>query len=503
MPNEPHTPFDDVDLPPRTDQQERDDHVRNEEQKQLLAADDSQGTQQAGPGSGDALLDVLMARRADAPEGIVRFEPVDPVDDDSERRSLVVPRQLLVRLPGVGDPPRAEVDEVLVNNHFTEDQGLRDSVLCPDLAERLTVYTHQGEDALRVDDMRKALGELPPGDDREAAPTLVTALHKTIVKAASGPAPTTPDPAVDAFRRAGRHTPGMTPTVAVIDTGIRKETREDGWLNEVPRNGGNIDPLDVFPSPSPLPPPQVGNLKLDFAAGHGTFAAGIVRLVDPDARILVYAALDSDGLGSENDIACAMIQAVRDGADVLNLSLGMHTVDNEPSLAFEIALEVIEEIVRDDPERDLPVIVASAGNYGDEVPVWPAALAASSGMVIAVAGLTPELQPADWSSFGDWVTFSCVGEGIVSTFVPGDEDPQFSATRPGSPAPDHYPLNDVGDPWAVWTGTSFAAPQIAGAISRTMREEGKSPHGAVQHLLNQGADIPGYGKALMLLRGTP
>ena len=66
-------------------------------------------------------------------------------------------------------------------------------------------------------------------------------------------------------------------------------------LNEVPGGPGRIDPLDAFPVP--------GNGRLDFAAGHGTFAAGIVRMVDPEARIRVYQALDSDGFADENTIA--------------------------------------------------------------------------------------------------------------------------------------------------------------------------------------------------------
>ena len=67
---------------------------------------------------------------------------------------------------------------------------------------------------------------------------------------------------------------------------------------------------------------------------------------------------------------------------------------------------------------------------------------------------------------------STVAEGIVSTYVTGEEDPQFGGN-------DTYP----SDAWAVWLGTSFAAPQIAGAISRTCRERTLSPRAAARRVV--------------------
>jgi Subtilase family len=65
------------------------------------------------------------------------------------------------------------------------------------------------------------------------------------------------------------------------------------------------------------------------------------------------------------------------------------------------------------------------------------------------------LHPADWSSFGDWVTCSAVGVGIASTFVPGVEDESNGTTQNFGP-----------NAWAIWSGTSFSAPQIAGTVAR-------------------------------------
>ena len=120
---------------------------------------------------------------------------------------------------------------------------------------------------------------------------------------------------------------------------------------------------------------------------------------------------------------------------------------------------------------DPPAIVASAGNNGTEEPVYPAALddvvSVAALQAVEVTGQTP--GGADWSSHGTWVRCSAVGEGIVSTFVKGKEDPQFGA--------DDYPQ----DSWAVWSGTSFAAPQISALIAKTCRG-GMSPLAAVTSL---------------------
>jgi subtilisin family serine protease len=56
------------------------------------------------------------------------------------------------------------------------------------------------------------------------------------------------------------------------------------------------------------------NTDLDFSAGHGAFVTGIIQQVAPTADIRVYRAVQSDGIGSELDIAGALLQAARDGA---------------------------------------------------------------------------------------------------------------------------------------------------------------------------------------------
>ena len=198
-------------------------------------------------------------------------------------------------------------------------------------------------------------------------------------------------------------------------------------------------------------PRAVRDEYLDFDAGHGTFVAGIVLQIAPDAEIKVYRAVDSDGIGSEVTVACKMIQAVLEGYKIINLSLSCQTQDDFPPVAIQAALEVIKEIERDreTPESHRALFIAAAGNYGNTRPSWPAAFPG----VVAVACLGPGLQPSLWSSRGFWVDCSTIGEGVLSTYVPGRESPLVTSTpvefmRPGSlGAVERYVVRRAADRW--------------------------------------------------------
>jgi hypothetical protein len=274
-----------------------------------------------------------------------------------------------------------------------------------------------------------------------------------------------------------RQRSGSGISVGVIDTGITEQIRKDGWLQGVPRTDKNVDPLDALPAG--------GDGYLDLGAGHGTFVAGIIEQVAPLADIHVHRALDTDGVGSELELACAMVHAVREGRQILNLSLGYRTADGLPPVALAAALDEIGRMERERGEEVL--MVAAAGNDGDATPYWPAAFR----RVVSVAGLTADLAPAPWATHGFWVTCSTVGQGICSTYVEGEE------SYDTDPDPDAF----GPDSWALWSGSSFAAPQITGAVARYCQERGLAPRRALEQLLVQGYPLPGFGQAIPVLPG--
>jgi subtilisin family serine protease len=264
--------------------------------------------------------------------------------------------------------------------------------------------------------------------------------------------------------------------VVIIDTGVYG-ARGDGWLTGL-ETKDNREELDDSPR----------NGFLDLAAGHGSFCAGIVQQIVPEAEIVVSKKLDSDGLAHELRIARALVGEVRAGLKVgrhviVNLSFGAETADDERPIALGVALELIDEESR---KTGLDaVVVAAAGNFGHDRPCFPAAFPT----VTAVAALTQGMLPAEWSSRGAWVDVSTIGEGVRSTYVPGTEAPSVDADF------EEFPK----DAWALWSGTSFAAPQVAGAIAKIAIDENVTPTEAERRLLAGAKEIALYGKRVEIL----
>ena len=264
--------------------------------------------------------------------------------------------------------------------------------------------------------------------------------------------------------------------VVIIDTGIYGD-RDDGWLAGLD-SGINREDLDDLP--------QDG--YLDLAAGHGSFCAGIVQQIVPDARIEVRKELDSSGFAHELRVARRLVHEVRKGLEagqhvIVNLSFGAETADDERPVALGVALEIIDEESRRAGLET--VVVAAAGNFGHDRPCYPAAFPT----VTAVAALTQGMLPAEWSSRGAWVDVSTIGEGVRSTFVPGTESPSLD-----------YDFEEFpNDAWALWSGTSFAAPQVAGAIAKIAIDDDVTPTEARRRLLKEAGEIPLYGKQVEIL----
>jgi thermitase len=300
------------------------------------------------------------------------------------------------------------------------------------------------------------------------------------VKGEGGPEPTAAGGDLPAVQIAQLTDP---PFVAVLDSGISNDGRTDGYLGAGVAPA-DVDPLDVFP--------VIGLLDAD--AGHGSMVVGIIQQIVPTARVGSYRVADSDGITSSFDVARKMRVAAADGAQIMNLSLGTGTEDGNPPPAL---LDVVDELLHTHPDL---LIVCAAGNDGSTDPIWPGAFDGSHPNVVAVGALQAGGAIAPWSTHGPWVTCSTVGQGVASTYVVGTED----GVLIGDPDPDAY---GGPNPWACWSGTSFAAPQIAGAVARICAENlGMTPQEALKTLEARAtpAAVPadGYGWTVEILPGT-
>jgi thermitase len=170
--------------------------------------------------------------------------------------------------------------------------------------------------------------------------------------------------------------------------------------------------------------------------GHGCGVAGIIAAnanngtgiagVAPNARVMPLRVLDGLGMGSVSDVAAAIIYAADSGAQVMNLSLA------GPSTST-----ILEEAVNYAVARGV-IIIASAGNQGVEAAWYPAAYPA----VIAVGSVDQSLQRSSFSNYGAQIDVMAPGRDIYTTEMNGD--------------------------YITMTGTSFAAPQVAGAAALMM-----------------------------------
>jgi subtilisin family serine protease len=214
-----------------------------------------------------------------------------------------------------------------------------------------------------------------------------------------------------------------------------------------------------------FPPPrsraQGARLAFDgIASSHGTHVAGIaagnartradgriVSGVAPRAYIGNYKALvrTEQGLspnGNSPEIVAAIEAAVRDGMDVLNLSIG------EPEI--EPSRDIVARSL-DAAAAAGVVSVVAAGNDFEDLGAGTISSPANSARSIAVAAVELGGTPAATRL----AEFSSAGPTTMSLRL-----------KPDVAAPGVEILSAVpGDDWASFSGTSMAAPHVAGAAA--------------------------------------
>lgn len=257
--------------------------------------------------------------------------------------------------------------------------------------------------------------------------------------------------------------PSRPVTVAILDTGIARHPWFEGEAWYAGSGPDDAERLDTTPEDD----------LLDSQAGHGTFIAGIVRRRAPSAQLVPMRVLASDGVCDELDLVRALRRLRRWSAkndqpiDIVNLSLGGYTVDDQPSPLVADALTALGRQT---------VVVACAGNAGTDRLFWPAALK----NVVGVGALDADgSDRAPFSSYGWWVDACAIGERVTSSFV------TFDGPLPSTGDHDR----DRFSGYAVWSGTSFATPVVAGAIAATMASDDLTATAAADHVLDAATAV--------------
>jgi subtilisin family serine protease len=280
--------------------------------------------------------------------------------------------------------------------------------------------------------------------------------------------------------------------VAVLDTGCG----EHDWLpDDIVTREVFLDgvPLGLTDAANPeIYPDLYGPLdgEIDPVAGHGTFIAGLIRQAAPDADLLCIRAADALGVVAESSLLTIIEQLgvllwryrnrKKGGRpiDVLNLSLSYYHETPEDgyfSLALFDALKALRLMGC--------VVVASAGNDAIDRPAFPAALwpwpGSDNGLQpdpgtkpLAVGALNPSLRStALFSNVGPWVNAYAPGAAVVSTIpafqggLQATARDDYDGRRRETIDPDDYRGG-----FAIWSGTSFAAPLVAGRVAAALTD---------------------------------
>jgi thermitase len=144
--------------------------------------------------------------------------------------------------------------------------------------------------------------------------------------------------------------------------------------------------------------------------GHGTHVSGIVAATAnntrgvagtcPGCTILDGKVLNDSGIGSTSSLASGIDWAVSNGAKVINMSLGVR------------ASRTLETAVNNAWNKGA-VLVAAAGNGGNQTKIYPGAYA----NVIAVGATDNNDAKASFSTYGaSWVDIAAPGVNVYSTF---------------------------------------------------------------------------------------
>ena len=204
-----------------------------------------------------------------------------------------------------------------------------------------------------------------------------------------------------------------------------------------------------------------GSMNVRDTVGHGTFVASLaagsstngegIAGVAGESQLFVVKA-SSAGLFTDFELAAAITQSVDRGARIVNLSLGgtRYSAIEQRAIQYAAAKDVL--------------LVAAAGNeYLEGNPVeYPAALLqpvgsnGSGGIGLSVAASTIQGLRAPFSNTGSYISLAAPGHEVF-----GALSRQASAKRWPRVA---LPGSSSGL-YGYSSGTSFAAPQVAGAAA--------------------------------------
>lgn len=236
------------------------------------------------------------------------------------------------------------------------------------------------------------------------------------------------------------------PVIAILDTGVdhdHADLSDNMWKNEAEANGlpGIDDDRNGFVDDVYGYNFGQSTAEISDSNGHGTHCAGVAAAVNnkigivglnPEALIMGLPVTDSQGTITSELILKALDYAVKNGADVVSMSIGSYNYSEVEDDSF---LEASKHCL----------LVAAAGNNGlssETNPFFPAAYA-------SVLGVENTGYEDNYDDNGPYFNLNGFG---YQTKAPGQD---IISTACGG--------------YRLMTGTSMACPCVAGIASRLLQ----------------------------------
>jgi len=262
--------------------------------------------------------------------------------------------------------------------------------------------------------------------------------------------------------------------IAVIDDGFD--------LNNPDLSGKVVKPYNVAT--------RTNSVTSDDVRFHGTHVAGIalgkanngigISGVAPDCSFMPIQITNSTEVFTSSDVIDGILYAIKNGADVVNLSLGKYFPDEVTNLSLAQQEELSKTTGKDEEafwddlfmyaEKENTTIVIASGNQHILVGLDPMQRSPKS---IKVSAVNSRMEATSFSNYGSNATIYAPGEKIYSIVPNGQEK--------------------------FMDGTSMACPIVSGAIALMKSRKKNLTYEAIIELLKNNSDnVRNLGGSLVI-----